>query len=91
MTLQTIFNGVVLEDTTVEVVVESERAYENLRTSLVRKFSRYRATCQQAGIESYDERFISSTHNSETGVASFRLAWLEESKRLRKQYVIHKL
>lgn len=89
MTLQEIFNAVVMNDELVSVMLTDRKTYDSLRVALVRKFSNYRAVCQQAGIESYDGRFLSCTYLEST--ASFSMKWKEESKRVAKDYQVLKL
>ncbi len=95
MTLQEIFNTVVMNDEQLTINFPDKRSYDNLRVALVRKFSSYRRQCQEVGIPSYDDRFISCTPvcDAESGATTgtFQLKWLEESKRVRKQYAALKL
>jgi hypothetical protein len=96
MNLQQLFDEVVMSGETVSLELPSRQAYESLRVALVRKYTRYRALCQEAGIESYDERFIACAlradqEKTEQFVATFRLAWKEESKRTPRDYQVLKL
>lgn len=95
MTLQEIFNTVVMNDEQVTITFPDKRAYDNLRVALVRKFTGYRKQCQAVGIPSYDDRFVSCSFSVEASSgtlrASFQLKWLEDSKRVRKQYAALKL
>lgn len=91
VTLQDIFNMVVMNDEAVAIPLESKRAYENLRVALVRKFSRYRQQCQNIGLASYDDKFVSATYDPTQGLASFSLKWKEDGKRVPKEYSILKL
>lgn len=91
LTLQDIFNQVVMNDETVAIPFADAKQYNSFRTGLLRKYSRYRAGCQQVGITSYDERFISCSFDGTARVGTFQLKWLEESKRVRKQYEVLKL
>lgn len=88
LTLQDIFNSVVMNEETVVIPFSDAKSYNSFRTGLLRKFTRYRAGCQEVGITSYDERFISCSFDSASGTAAFQLKWAEESKRVRKQYTI---
>lgn len=78
-----------MNDEPVKLQLPDAKVYNNLRTGLLRKYSRYRAGCQAVGITSYDERFISCTF-SDT-LATFQLKWLEEAKRTKRQYAALKL
>lgn len=89
LTLQDIFNQVVMNDEQVAIPFQDARSYNSFRTGLLRKYSRYRAACQQVGIASYDERFVSCSFDGTVG--TFQLKWAEESKRARKQYAVLKL
>lgn len=89
MTLQEIFNTVVMNDEQLTITFPDKRAYDNLRVALVRKFTGYRKQCQAVGIPSYDDRFVSCSFDGNAG--TFQLKWLEDSKRVRKQYAALKL
>jgi hypothetical protein len=91
MNLNGIFHSIVAEGDTVAVPVADKRQYDNLRTALVRKFSTYRKQCQEIGLESYDDKFMSCSLDSGTLTATFSLKWKEESKRVAKQYAAFKL
>ena len=95
MTLQEIFNTVVMNDEQLIIPFQDRRSYDSLRVALVRKFSTYRKQGQSVGITSYDDRFISCTFacNVETATATgtFELKWREDSKRVRKEYAALKL
>lgn len=80
-----------MNDETVAIPFADAKQYNSFRTGLLRKYSRYRAGCQQVGITSYDERFISCSFDGTARVGTFQLKWLEESKRVRKQYEVLKL
>jgi hypothetical protein len=90
-TLQELFNAVVMAEETVEIPFNDAKSFNNLRTMLLRKYSRYRRACQHVGIESYDERFISCTFDQATKLGSFQLKWAEESKRVKQAYAVLKL
>lgn len=91
MTLNEIFHTVVAEGEQVTVPLADKKQYENLRTALVRKFSNYRKQCQDIGLESYDDKFMSCSFDASICTASFALKWKEESKRVAKQYAVFKL
>lgn len=95
MNLQSIFESVVMADETVVIEFIDRKEYESLRVALVRKFTKYRALCSEAGIESYDEKYLSCLVTSNTQapglVGTFRLAWKEESKRAPRDYQVLKL
>lgn len=96
MNLQAIFESVVMMDETVTLAFPDRKSYESLRVALVRKYTKYRALCGEAGIESYDDRFVSCSLRAdqqaeEHFVGTFRLAWKEESKRVPRDYQVLKL
>lgn len=95
MTLQEIFNTVVMNDEQLTLQLADKRAYENLRVALVRKYTGYKKQCQDVGIPSYDDKFLSCNFASDPGTGTstgtFQLKWLEDSKRVRKQYAALKL
>lgn len=88
--LQEIFNAVVLEEEQLVVEID-KKSYDSLRVMLVRKFTNYRKQCQSVGIPSYDDRYVSCSFDADLQQATFKLKWLEESQRVRKQYAVYKL
>jgi hypothetical protein len=58
MNLQSLFNTVVLEGETVEILDMSTAEYNSLRVALVRKFSAYRSQCMSLGIPGYDDKYL---------------------------------
>lgn len=91
MTLQEIFNTVVMNDEPLAVPCASKRAYESLRVALLRKFSRHRIACQRIGITSYDDKFVSTSYSESKATAYFAMLWKEESKRVKPAYAVLKL
>jgi hypothetical protein len=97
MTLQEIFNTVVMDDEQLTINLPDKRAYDNLRVALVRKFSGYRQQCQAVGIPSYDDKYLSCSFaatgepGTGTSTGTFQLKWREDSKRVRKEYAALKL
>jgi hypothetical protein len=95
MTLQEIFNTVVMNDEQLTLTLADRRAYDNLRVALVRKYTGYKRQCQDVGIPSYDDKYLSCSFatSGDTGASTgtFQLKWLEDSKRVRKQYAALKL
>lgn len=91
MTLQDIFNSVVMNDEPMAVPCASRRAYESLRVALLRKFATHRAKSQRLGIASYDDKFICASYNEQKASASFVMLWKEESKRVKPAYAALKL
>lgn len=90
MTLQDIFNAVVLSGETVNIPFADASSYNSLRVALLRKFKGYRDSCQSIGMDAYNGVYISCSRDA-SGVGSFVLKPLEESKRVRKQYAALKL
>jgi hypothetical protein len=95
MTLQEIFNTVVMNDEQLIIPFADRRSYDSLRVALVRKFSTYRKQCQSVGVTSYDDRFVSCSvvcdADAGTTAGTFGLKWREDSKRVRKEYAAFKL
>lgn len=90
MTLQDIFNSVVLANETVSIPFADVASYNSFRVALLRKFKGYRDSCQSIGLDAYDGVYIACSRDA-SGVGTFAVKPLEESKRVRKQYAILKL
>ena len=84
-----------MNDEQLTISLPDRRAYDNLRVALVRKYAGYKRQCQDVGIPSYDDKFLScsfaTSSNTGTPTGTFQLKWLEDSKRVRKQYAALKL
>lgn len=91
MSLQTLFNEVVLNEHAIQTQVPTRQAYDSLRVSLIRKFAAYKKQCQSIGIPSYDYKYVSASFDSVTGTAQFVLRWKDESSRCPRELLIFKV
>ena len=88
MYLQSIFNKLTLEKQALACSFPDKRAYESLRVSLVRKYSQFADQCSVAGLDEYSDQYISASWDETSCVATFELKPKEESKRVRKTYLV---
>ena len=73
LTLQELYNELMFDEP-VDVLVSSERDFNNLRTALLRKFRKARAEFVDCGFNwQHKDKFISCQFNKETGTAKFQL------------------
>jgi hypothetical protein len=88
MQLQDVFNKLTLEKQALACSFPDKKAYDSLRVSLIRKYTAFAEQCSMAGIDTYEDLFISAVWDDKEFVATFELKKKEESKRVRKDYLI---
>lgn len=86
MTLQEIFNAIVMDRETISVPTIDPAAYQSLRASLLRKFKIYKTQCQQFDIEGYSDLYIRCSYDSTAALATFKL--LDRGAAARKSYTV---
>lgn len=88
MHLQDIFNKLTLDRQALACVFPDKKAYDSLRVSLIRKYTQFAEQCSMAGLEEYENMYISAVWDDKEFVATFELKNKEESKRVKKSYLI---
>ncbi len=88
MQLQDVFNKLTLDKQALACSFPDKKAYDSLRVSLIRKYTAFTEQCSMAGIDTYEDLFISATWDDKECVATFELKKKEESKRVKKDYLI---
>lgn len=88
MNLQDIFNKLTLEKQALACSFPDKRAYDSLRVSLVRKFGAFAEQCSMAGLDTYENQYLSAVWDDAACVATFELKPKEESKRVKKDYLV---
>lgn len=86
MTLQEIFNAIVMDRETISVPDLDPAAYQSLRASLLRKFKTYRIQCQTFDIEGYGDMYIRCSYDNTAAIATFKL--LDRQAAARKSYTV---
>ena len=86
MTLQEIFNAIVMDRETISIPTIDPAAYQSLRASLLRKFKIYKTQCQQFDIEGYGDLYIRCSYDSTAALATFKL--LDREAAARKSYTV---
>lgn len=88
MNLQDVFNKLTLDKEALACQFPDKRAYDSLRVSLIRKYTLFVEQCNMAGLDTYEDLYISATWDDKECVATFELKKKDESKRVRKDYLI---
>ena len=86
MTLQEIFNAIVMDRDTISVPDLDPAAYQSLRASLLRKFKVYKTQCQAFDIEGYGDMYIRCSYDPIAALATFKL--LDREAAARKSYAV---
>lgn len=88
MHLQDIFNKLTLERQALACSFPDKKAYESLRVSLVRKYSQFAEQCSMAGLDTYEGQYVAAVWDEAEKTATFELKPKEESKRVKKDYLV---
>lgn len=91
MHLQQIFNKLTMDGQALACSFDDKRAYDSLRVSLIRKYTAFADQCKQAGIESYDDKYIAAEWSEAEKTGIFELKDKAESKRVKKTYLVKAL
>lgn len=86
MTLQEIFNAIVMDRETISVPSIDLAAYQSLRASLLRKFKLYKTQCAMFDIADYGDLYIRCSYDNTASIATFKL--LDREAAARKSYSV---
>lgn len=86
MTLQEIFNAIVMDRDTISIPDIDVAAYQSLRASLLRKFKIYKTQCQQFDIDGYSDLYIRCSYDAAAAIATFKL--LDRGAASRRNYTV---